>query len=80
MICALRPLIVFAICLGLAACRSHPPLETVEKVDIERFMGNWYIIAKSKVIASTVTLSVLGLRLIRTDLMASKRNTHRMDS
>jgi apolipoprotein D and lipocalin family protein len=27
------------------ACSSAPPLRTVEKVDIPRFMGDWYVIA-----------------------------------
>jgi len=32
--------------LGLAACSStHPPLKTVEQVDLQRFMGDWYVIA-----------------------------------
>ena len=41
----------FAICLAalgvLAGCSStpKPPMQTVEKVDIERFMGDWYVIA-----------------------------------
>jgi apolipoprotein D and lipocalin family protein len=30
----------------LAGCQaSLPPLETVEKVELERFMGDWYVIA-----------------------------------
>ena len=32
--------------LGLSACSStHPPLKTVEHVDLKRFMGDWYVIA-----------------------------------
>ena len=32
--------------LLLAGCQaSRPPLETVEYVDLERFMGDWYVIA-----------------------------------
>ena len=32
--------------LALAGCQaSHPPLETVDSVDLERFMGDWYVIA-----------------------------------
>ena len=31
--------------LTLAGCSSHPPLRTVEQVDLERFMGDWYVIA-----------------------------------
>jgi apolipoprotein D and lipocalin family protein len=26
-------------------CRSHPPIVTVDSVDLERFMGDWYVIA-----------------------------------
>lgn len=29
----------------LTACQSRPPLETVDYVDLERFMGDWYVIA-----------------------------------
>ena len=32
--------------LFLAGCQaSLPPLETVDRVDLERFMGDWYVIA-----------------------------------
>lgn len=32
--------------LALAAgCASHPPMPTVESVDLSRFMGDWYVIA-----------------------------------
>ncbi len=30
---------------ALAACQSSPPLETVDHVDLDRFMGDWYVIA-----------------------------------
>ena len=26
-------------------CQSHPPMPTVESVDLDRFMGRWYVIA-----------------------------------
>lgn len=29
----------------LAGCASHPPLPTVANVDLERFMGDWFVIA-----------------------------------
>ncbi len=29
----------------LAACSTQPPLETVDYVDLDRFMGKWYVIA-----------------------------------
>ena len=32
--------------LGLSACSSqHPPMKTVDYVDLNRFMGDWYVIA-----------------------------------
>lgn len=31
--------------LLLAGCANHPPMPTVESVDLERFMGDWYVIA-----------------------------------
>ena len=29
----------------LVACQSNPPMPTVEHVELERFMGEWYVIA-----------------------------------
>ena len=31
--------------LLLVACQSRPPMETVDHVDLERYMGDWYVIA-----------------------------------
>ena len=32
--------------LGLTACgTTHAPMKTVERVDLKRFMGDWYVIA-----------------------------------
>jgi len=31
--------------LMLAACSSPPPIHTAKAVDLERFMGDWYVIA-----------------------------------
>ena len=41
----LKLLPVLLIMLTLPACTSGPPIQTVEMVDIERFMGDWYVIA-----------------------------------
>ncbi len=30
---------------GLTACQSLPPIPTARAVDLERFMGDWYVIA-----------------------------------
>ena len=29
----------------LTACSSQPPMATVDKVDLQRFMGDWYVVA-----------------------------------
>ena len=34
-----------AIVAALTGCSNQPPMETVEYVDIDRFMGDWYVIA-----------------------------------
>ena len=40
-----RSLVFFAIFFGLTGCASYPPMKTVDKVDLKRFMGDWYVIA-----------------------------------
>ena len=43
----IRLLALIAMVFGLSACSTVPekPLQTVEYVDIQRFMGDWYVIA-----------------------------------
>ena len=41
----LRALFSVALMFSLAACSKTIPLQTVEYVDLERFMGDWYVIA-----------------------------------
>jgi apolipoprotein D and lipocalin family protein len=36
---------VFALALMLSACTSAPTIPVAERVDLERFMGDWYVIA-----------------------------------
>lgn len=40
-------LFLCAVCMTISGCQSmsKQPLETVDYVDIERFMGDWYVIA-----------------------------------
>lgn len=37
--------IFIASLLTLAGCTSHAPIRTAEHVDLQRFMGEWYVIA-----------------------------------
>lgn len=36
--------ILIMLCL-LSGCASQPPIRTAEQVDLDRFMGDWYVIA-----------------------------------
>ena len=42
---ALRFLLSFMLLAALGACASPVPISTVDYVDLDRFMGNWYVIA-----------------------------------
>lgn len=39
------PVLPMLLVLLMGGCASEPPLETVEYVDLDRFMGDWYVIA-----------------------------------
>jgi len=41
----LRPFAVLLVITMLAGCASRETLDTVDNVDLERFMGDWYVIA-----------------------------------
>ena len=42
-----KSLILISIMFSFTACSSkNPPLQTVEKVDLERYLGTWYEIAR----------------------------------
>jgi apolipoprotein D and lipocalin family protein len=40
-----KPLMLLASVLPLYGCGHHPPMATVDYVDIDRFMGDWYVVA-----------------------------------
>ncbi len=50
-----RILSIVALCLliGLTACTKHPPIRTENAVDLNRFMGDWYVIANIPSIIET---------------------------
>ena len=40
-----RPLAVASLITLLTGCAGHQPMQTVDYVDVERFMGDWYVVA-----------------------------------
>lgn len=40
-----RAVLVVVMALLITACASREPMETVDHVDLERYMGEWYVIA-----------------------------------
>ena len=40
-----RSLIILAFILSTSGCSKHVPMDTVDYVDIDRFMGDWYVVA-----------------------------------
>jgi apolipoprotein D and lipocalin family protein len=42
---AIRNLLGFTVMMSLMGCSSQPPVRTVDYVDLQRFMGDWYVIA-----------------------------------
>ncbi len=45
MLIRLSSLVLLGLCLTLVACNNHPPIRTEKAVDLNRFMGDWYVIA-----------------------------------
>ena len=40
-----RSIILLAVAWLAWGCQSRPPIRTVERLDLQRFMGDWYVIA-----------------------------------
>lgn len=40
-----RRIITMFSLLSLVGCSTHPPIRTANQVDLQRFMGDWYVIA-----------------------------------
>jgi apolipoprotein D and lipocalin family protein len=38
-------MMAFGLLAGLVGCSSPPPIQTASSVDLQRFMGDWYVIA-----------------------------------
>lgn len=48
-----------ALLLAFAACSSPPPIRTATAVDLERFMGDWYVIANIPTFIETNAYSAI---------------------
>ncbi|MCF7981125.1 MAG: lipocalin family protein [Pseudomonadales bacterium] len=40
-----KSLVLLAVVMPLLGCSNHAPMATVDYVDIDRFMGDWYVVA-----------------------------------
>ncbi len=40
-----KPIIALSMLLPLWGCQAMKPIHTVDRVDLERFMGDWYVVA-----------------------------------
>ena len=40
-----KTILVLSTLLLVTACSSYPPVKTADYVDLQRFMGEWYVIA-----------------------------------
>jgi apolipoprotein D and lipocalin family protein len=57
-------LMVPAITLG---CQSMKPIKTVERVELERFMGNWYVIANIPTFVETAAYNAVESYVLNDD-------------
>ena len=45
--------LALALVAALTGCSNHPPMKSVEYVDIDRYMGDWYVIANIPIFVET---------------------------
>ncbi len=43
--CSVKKNVLAALCALVTGCSNLPPIKTVDQVDLQRFMGDWYVIA-----------------------------------
>lgn len=66
--------------LLMSACASEPPLETVDYVDLERFMGDWYVIANIPTFIEKGAHNAVETYSLNDDGSIATRFTFRADS
>jgi apolipoprotein D and lipocalin family protein len=52
-------IVVLGLLAGLVGCSSPPPIQTASHVDLERFMGDWYVLANIPTIIETEAFNAM---------------------
>lgn len=72
--------ILFGSLLTLFGCTSYPPIKTADYVDLERFMGDWYVIANIPTFIETGAHNAVESYRIDEDGSIATTFTFRQDS
>jgi len=75
-----KSIIAVAAIVMLSGCASKPPLETVDYVDLERFMGDWYVIANIPTFVEKGAHNAVENYTLNDDGTIATRFTFREDS
>ena len=75
------PLLVLGCCLALTGCAAKgPEMKTVDYVDLERFMGDWYVIANIPTFLEKGAHNAVETYELNEDGTIATRFTFRADS
>ena len=66
--------------LSLLGCSSYPPIKTASQVDIDRFMGDWYVIANIPTFIETGAHNAVESYKLNKDGTVATTFTFRQDS
>jgi apolipoprotein D and lipocalin family protein len=75
-----RLAMMFAGALTLLGCSSYPPILTAKQVDIQRFMGKWYVIANIPTFIETGAHNAVESYKLNEDGTVATTFTFRQDS
>ena len=75
-----RLIIMFLGSLSLLGCSSYPPIKTASQVDIDRFMGDWYVIANIPTFIETGAHNAVESYKLNKDGTVATTFTFRQDS
>ncbi len=60
-------IIAFGLLAGLMGCSSPPPIQTASHVDLDRFMGGWYVIANIPTFIETEAFNAMEFYRLNDD-------------